>query len=107
MDEMERLNSKLRYIETKKRCDKRRYWKVRMEVIKYLGGKCACGESDVSQLEIHHEPPLLRKRRPGGERIKEWRQIIAGVVPAKLCCHKCHINDEHNGNTNELKKVKV
>ena len=103
MDEPTRLNSKLRYIETRKRSDKRRYWKVRMEVIEYLGGKCACGESDIEQLEIHHITPLLKKPRPGGERIQEWRRIIAGVVPAKLCCHKCHIDVEHEMNTNKLK----
>jgi len=105
-DNLNRLNSKL--IEAQKDADrhKKLYWKLRMQVIEYLGGKCACGCSNLSNLDIHHVDPQLERKRPGGQRMKFWRDILAGKAKAKLCCRDCHVNNEHDGNTNALKLVK-
>lgn len=106
----EELNSKLRRAKKHAETEKRRYWKVRNEVISYLGGRCpCCGETNSSKLEIHHDPPRLTggyKGCNGAAIIREWKDIMAGKVRAKLCCHEYHIKVEHNGNTNELKKIK-
>ena len=88
---------------------KERYWKLRMEVIAFLGGKCSCGCTDITVLEIHHVNPTLKggyKQCTGWQIMKEWKMILEGKVEAKLRCHDCHINGEHHGNPCELKKVK-
>jgi hypothetical protein len=91
---------------------KRMYWKVRLAVIAYLGGKCFwCGETDIARLEVHHRIPTLRggwKKIEGGgwAIIREWKAIMAGTIEARLCCKDCHVPCEHEGNTNALKKVK-
>ena len=89
--------------------EKARYWRIRTAVIEYLGGKCGCGETDIGKLEVHHTTPHLRggyKTFSGAEILREWKRIIAGEVPAKLCCKDCHLKTEHNGNTCELKRLK-
>jgi hypothetical protein len=91
---------------------KRMYWKVRLAVIAHLGGKCFwCDETDITKLEVHHTVPTLRggwkKIEGGGWYImKEWKAIIEGKIEARLCCKKCHVDHEHDGNTNALKIVK-
>ena len=105
-DDLNRLNSKL--TEAMKDADrhKKLYWSLRLQVIAYLGGHCDCGESEISKLDIHHVEPHLEHKRPGGQRIQFWRDILAGKAKAKLCCRDCHVNNEHDGNTNALKLVK-
>lgn len=111
--DLDNLDRKLARADKKAKCQKRRYWKLRMQVIKYLGGGCSiCGDFDPTHLEIHHDPPLTwavkrkgftRGERSGGNRIQWWKRILAGEETAKLFCHRCHIEDEHHGNTNALK----
>jgi hypothetical protein len=110
---MELLDKKLHQAKINADYQKDRYWTLRLKVIAYLGGKCSeCEESNVSNLEIHHDPPLVwsvkrrgftRGLRSGEARIREWRLILAGKLEAKLLCKKHHIEIEHNGNTNALK----
>lgn len=112
MNALQQLDAKLNKAKANAIYQKARYWKIRMDVIAYLGGRCECGESDVSKLEIHHDPPLLysvkrngisRGQRSGEARIREWKEILEGKHKSKLVCHDCHIKYEHNGNTCALK----
>lgn len=97
--EEEKLAKKLEAAAKNAAYQKERYWRYRLEVIKYLGGKCECGEDDPKNLEIHHDPPLLQSEkkngfprgpRSGESRIREWREILSGKNTAKLTCKNCH-----------------
>lgn len=112
MLDMQRLQAKLNRAKADADRHKRMYWKVRLAVIAYLGGKCFwCLETDITKLEVHHKTPTLKggwKKVEGGgwAIIREWKAIMAGEIEARLCCKECHVLHEHDGNTNALKKVK-
>jgi len=112
---LERLEKKLANAARNATYQKTRYWMYRLKVIEYLGWKCECGESNPKNLEIHHDPPLLQSEkkngfprgpRSGESRIREWKDILAGKVTAKLVCKNCH-KKEHGWvtHTDESKDV--
>lgn len=106
---LERLAKKMKHAKQCADYNRKRYWDLRRKVIAYLGEGCKhCGDFDPTHLEIHHIHPLDNSvkengRRPGsrsGEsRIKEWRSILAGTLEARLVCTRCHVEEEHGGNT--------
>ena len=109
MDAVDDFLTKTKYKKSHADSERARYWSIRNAVIAHLGGECECGETDIKKLRVHHVKPHLRggyKSFSGAEILREWKRIIAGEIPAKLCCEECHVNTEHNGNTNELKKEK-
>lgn len=78
------------------------YLRERAWAINELGGKCMhCGRTD--NLEIHHKEPKLRHTTPGGTTIRDWRQLIP-QGKMTLSYEDCHVENEHDGNTNSLKK---
>lgn len=88
---------------------KRYYYDIRLKTIAFLGGTCkhdGCDESDPSKLEIHHIHPHQNggwKCKPGYDKIRFWKNILAGKEQGELYCSEHHISDGHNGNTSDLK----
>lgn len=81
--------------------ERARYRRIRDWAVKELGGECPhCHRTD--HLEIHHKEPKMAHRLPGNVVIKHWRELIP-QGKMKLSCSDCHIEHEHDGNTNSLK----
>lgn len=54
----------------KKKYDRERYQKLRMALIKALGGKCVeedCEENNPKKLQIHHIIPFIQRSRPNSK----------------------------------------
>ena len=83
-----------------------RYARIRAWAIWYLGGEC-CYCHKTEDLEIHDIEPVLegRGQRRGWTTLKRWMTLIP-QGRMHLVCRDCHVSKGHNGNTNELKKVK-
>lgn len=83
-----------------------RYAKIRAWALHELGDVCfyCHGTKD---LEIHDLEPVFegRGKRRGWTTLKRWLTLIP-QGKMRLVCRECHVEHEHNGNTNELKKVK-
>jgi len=83
-------------------CERERYRLIRGWAVNALGGKCMyCERTD--HLEIHHNEPKYAHRLPGNVVIKHWRELIP-QGKMRLSCADCHVEHEHDGNTNTLKR---
>jgi hypothetical protein len=108
-DPLHELQKKLDKAKRKADYNRIEYWKLRIKVIVFLGGKCECGETYIKNLEIHHDPPTLKggyKNVNGWDIMKEWKGILSGKVSAKLYCRECHLKYGHGGSTYNLRNLK-
>lgn len=102
---MEALNVKLAKSEKKNRLERERYRRIRNWALAELGGKCFYCQG-TEELEIHDIVPVYEGhgKRRGGTTLKRWQTLIP-QGKMRLVCRECHVDVEHQGNTNGLKKM--
>lgn len=96
------------FAERQRKLNRTRYWRLKLEVFSHYGGaRCfQCGESDLSQLELHHvngdglehramcglHPRGRHSKQPSGDRF--YRALKKAGFPSgpplQVLCRSCH-----------------
>ena len=105
-EDMQRAKKVLGRAAKQAECQRARYARIRAKAISDLGGVCFYCKG-TNNLEIHDIEPVLegRGQRRGWTTMKRWIELIP-QGKMRLVCRDCHVEEEHLGNTNLLKKKK-